>query len=139
MRSTNRTRKFADTIGTIGVLGLGAGAVAACGGPSSPASPPTASSTLQSNGYTPSATYTSDFRNGLGSSSGQVTSSEAGTSGEHVQVVMVMDNSADANTVSTGMQGQYGAYTNGLTTTQNGDVATVTGSLSDFASIGSGS
>jgi hypothetical protein len=138
MRSTNRTRKFTATIRTIGVLGPGAGAVAACGG-SGPSSPPNATSILQSDGYTPSSTYTSDFQNGLGSSSGQVTSSEAGRSGDNVQVVMVMDNSADANTVSTDMQRQYGAYTNGLTTTQNGDVVTVIGSLNDFASIGSGS
>jgi hypothetical protein len=139
MRSTNRTRKYLATIGTLGVLGLGADAVAACGGPSSPASPPTATSMLQSDGYTPSATYTSDFQNGLGSSAGQVTDSEAGTSGDNVQVVMEMDNSADASTVSTEMQTQHGFYTDGLTTKQNGDVVTVTGTVSDFENAGSGS
>jgi hypothetical protein len=108
------------------------GGIGACGGGSS--SPPNATQILQSNGYTPSSDYTSDFQNGLGSGSSEVSSSEAGTNGNNVQVVIVADNAADASTAVSALNQQYGG--DGLSVTQSGDVVTVTGSISTFANIG---
>jgi len=107
-----------------------AGGIGACG--SSGSSPPNATQILQADGYTPSAAYTSDFQTGLAGGDGKVTSSEAGTQGDNVQVVIVLDNSSDAGSVASGLQTQF----SGLNITSNGDVVTVTGSTSDFANIG---
>jgi len=131
-----RHNRVTATVG--GVLlaaGVGAGLAACSSGPSSP---PNATQILQSDGYTPSAAYTGALQSGIGNSDGTVTSSQAGTEGDNIQGVVVFDNSTDAAAGVSALNGSgsTGFYT-GLTVAQNGDVVTVTGPVSAWASAGS--
>jgi hypothetical protein len=128
----NGIRKFIMSVTVVAVVGFGAGAgLAACS--SGGGGLPNATSVLQANGYTPSASYTSALQSGLSGTTG-VTSSEAGTNGDNIQLVIVFDNSADASAGASGVQSQYGS--DGITTTSNGDVLTATGTVSDFVQAG---
>jgi hypothetical protein len=120
--------------GLLLAAGVGAGLVACSSGPSSP---PTATQVLQSDGYTPSAAFTSSLQNGIGNSDGTITSSEAGTNGGNVQAVVVYDNASDASAGVSAVQSVVGG--DGITVTSNGDVLTATGSLSAWAAAGADS
>lgn len=127
-----RNRVTAATAGVLVALGLGAGLAACTSGGSS--APPTATQVLQSDGYTPSAAYTTAMQGGIasaGSQAGQVTSSEAGTNGDNIQGVIVFDNSSDASTAAA-----QDPSAGGITVAQNGDVVTITGSVSSWAAVG---
>ena len=115
------------------VLSLGAViGLSACSGGSSSSTPQNATQILQSDGYTPSSAYTSALQGGLGSTSGEVTSSQVGTNGGNVQAVIVFDNSTDEQAGAAGIQGQF----SGLNSSSNGDVLTVTGPLTAWANAG---
>jgi hypothetical protein len=125
-------RVTAAVSGVLVALGVGAG-LAACS--SGPTTPPNATQVLQSDGYTPSAAYTTAMQGGIassGSQASQITSSEAGTNGDNIQGVLVFDNSSDASTAVA-----QDTSTPGITVAQNGDVVTITGSISSWAAIGS--
>jgi hypothetical protein len=115
-------------------IGAGlAGLIGACGSSGS-SGPPNATSILQSDGYTPSAAYTTAMQGGIasaGSQAGQVSSSEAGTNGDNIQGVIVFDNSADASAAAA-----QSPSAGGLTVAQNGDVVTITGNVTAWASEG---
>jgi hypothetical protein len=109
-----------------GVIGL-----AACSGSSGPQN---ATQVLQSDGYTPSATYTSALQGGLNSGGGttEITSSQAGTnSSGDIQGVVVFDNSADAQAGATGA-----GSSPGISVVTNGDVVTLTGPSAAWAALG---
>jgi hypothetical protein len=113
------------------VLG-GVVGITACSGGSS--APQNATQVLQSDGYTPSATYTSALQSGLNSGGGttEITSSEAGTnSAGDIQGVVVFDNGADATAGATGA-----GSSPGITVATNGSVVTLTGSESAWAALG---
>jgi hypothetical protein len=123
----------------VGVLATGAvlagtvGGLTACS--SGPSTPPNATQVLQSDGYTPSAAYTSSLQSGLDGGNGEVTSSQAGTnSAGDIQGVVVFDNAADASAGQSALNSSGDAT--GLSVTTSGDVLTVTGSLSAWAALG---
>jgi hypothetical protein len=129
-----RNRVTAAVSGVIVAVGLGAGLAACSSGPSTPAN---ATQILQSDGYTPSAAYTTAMQGGIssaGAQAGQITSSEAGTNGDNIQGVLVFDNASDAQTAAA-----QDPSAGGITVAQNGDVVTITGSITSWASLGSGS
>lgn len=105
-----------------------AGIITACGGGGSSA-PPNAQSVLKADGYTFSQTLTTAAQ--AASMPAGATSTAIGTNGGNIQAVIVFSSSALA---SAGASGSAGA---GLTTAQNGDVVTVTGSSAAFAAQGS--
>jgi hypothetical protein len=122
-------------IGILAVVLVALGTIAglsACSGGSSSSTPQNATQILQSDGYTPSSAYTSALQGGLGSTSGEVTSSQVGTNGGNVQAVIVFDNATDEQAGATGIQGQF----TGLNSASSGDVLTVTGPLTAWASAG---
>jgi hypothetical protein len=124
-------RVTAAVSGVLLAVGVGAGLAACSSGPSSP---PNATSVLQSDGYTPSAAYTTAMQGGIeqsGSQASQITSSEAGTNGDNIQGVLVFDNSSDAATAAA-----QDPSAGGITVAQNGDVVTITGNITAWAAVG---
>src|ERR1700733_10947937 len=117
-----------------GITAAAAGAilaivVSACGS----SGPPSATSVLQSDGYTPSSAIESSIASSLGSGSG-VSSSAAGTnSAGNIQVVLVYSNSGTAAIGAAGVK----SAAPGIAVTNNGDVVTATGSAATWASLGS--
>lgn len=125
--------------GVVAVAALAAGlagGIGACGGGSS--GPPSATSVLQSDGYTPNSSLTGDLQSGLGSdAASNVSSLQAGTQGSpptSVQLVIVFTDSGSASTATSALNSQFGG--DGITTSQNGDVVTATGSTSAFDAAG---
>lgn len=132
---SSKKRTILGSVAAIAVLGGTIGGLSACSGSGS-SGPPTASSVLSSDGYTPSAAYTTALQGGLASAgssaSSEVTSSIAGTnSAGDIQGVVVFDNAADA---TAGAQGA--GSTPGIAVVTNGDVVTLTGSESAWAALG---
>lgn len=129
-----KNRRFIASIAIVaGIVGGGAALTACSSGPSGP---PNATSVLQSDGYTPSAAYTSALQSGLGGApDGTVLSSQAGTnSNDQIQLVVVFDNATDAQAGLTGVQTQYGS--DGITSSASGQVLTATGTVAGFEQAG---
>jgi hypothetical protein len=124
-----RKRLFA-LLAIVAVLG-GIIGLSACSGSSGPQN---ATQVLQSDGYTPSAAYTSALQGGLGNTDGMVTSSQAGTNGGNVQAVIVFANATDEQAGAAAVSSQFA----GLQIASHGDVLTATGPLTTWASLGSG-
>lgn len=118
---------------SIAVVGGTIGGLTACS--SGPATPQNATQVLQSDGYTPSSTWTDALQSGIGSTGGDITSSEAGTnSAGDIQAVVVWNSASEASAGVTALNTQFGS--DGITTVSNGDVLTATGPLSAWASAG---
>jgi hypothetical protein len=127
-------RRIASVL-TAGAIAVGlAGGIGACSSSGS-SSPPNATTILQNNGYTVSSDYTSALQSGIGSPSASgVSSSEAGTMGDNVQLVIVFDTSAEASAGASAINDQYAV--DGINTTSNGDVVTATGTVGAFSEAG---
>jgi hypothetical protein len=123
-------KKLIAAFGIVGALISGA----ACS--STPSGPPTARSVLAQNGYTYNTTLSDALSAGIGSqgASAGILSSAAGEQSGNVELVIIMDGSAEADTVATTLNGEYAS--DGITTTANGDVITATGTFTDFSNIG---
>lgn len=129
-------RRILAILGSVAVLGGTIGGLSACSGSSQSATPQNATQIIQSDGYTPSATFTQSLQGGLDSDS-TVTSSQAGTnSAGNVQAVVVFDNAGDEQTGAAGVQSLVTG--SGITAQSNGDVLTLTGPLAAWASVGGG-
>ena len=134
MFTFTRNRLFALIAIVLAIGGL-LGGLAACSGSSGPQN---ATQILQSDGYTPNAAFTNALSSGLNGGSGEVTSSQAGTnSAGDIQAVVVFDNPADAQAGEQGVAqaGDTGFYT-GITPVLHGDVLTLTGPSTAWASLG---
>jgi hypothetical protein len=128
MFTFTRNRLFA-LIAIVLALGGVLGGLTACSGGSS--TPQTATQIIQSDGYTPSAAYTTALQGGLNGDSA-VTSSQAGTNAAgDIQGVVVFDNNADAAIGASGV-----SSTPGISIVTNGDVVTLTGAASAWANAG---
>ena len=115
------------------VLSLGAViGLSACSGSSQPATPPSATSVLQGDGYTYDSAISSEVQTGLGTEPG-LSSLAVGEQGSNVQLVMVLTSPSEASAAASGVQSQYAGQ--GITVASNGDVLTATGSLSSFAAL----
>jgi hypothetical protein len=124
-------KRIVGVVGAAAVLAGTIGGLTACS--SGPATPQNAAQVLQSDGYTPSSAYTQALQSGLSGGGGnEITSSIAGTNNSgDIQGVVVFDNSADA---TAGAQGAGSSP--GITVNTNGDVVTLTGSVSAWAALG---
>jgi hypothetical protein len=124
-------KRIIAILGAIAVLVGVLGGLAACSGSSGPQN---ATQILQSDGYTPSSSFTSSLQGGLTGDSA-VTSSQAGTNNSgDVQAVVVFDNASDEGTGAAGVQSLVSG--SGITSASNGDVLTLTGPLSAWAAAG---
>lgn len=127
-------RRILAILGSVAVLGGTIGGLSACSGSSQSATPQNATQIIQSDGYTPSSTFTQSLQSGLDSDS-TVTSSQAGTNGAgDVQAVVVFDNAGDEATGASGVQSLVAG--SGITSQSNGDVLTLTGPESAWAALG---
>lgn len=111
-----------------------AGTAAACS--SSPSAPPTATSVLQSNGYTVLENLSpSQIQSTFGSAAPDISSAAAGSnSGGNLEVALVLNSQGQAEVQAAQSQLQSEiASSPGLSLSVNGAVLTVSGSESAFA------
>lgn len=123
---------FAILAGLAIIVGTIAG-LTACSGGSSPSGPPSATSVLQSDGYTYDSALTGTVQSEIGAQGSSVglSSLAVGSQGSNLQLVMVFGTPAEATEGAAGV----GNSAPGITVTTNGDVLTATGSGTSFANF----